>query len=81
MPGPISDNYDPEFSTGANAAEVRAGVQEMRDALSVSLSEDLLPILDVVRGENDMRALLPYSFSVRELRIIRFAMNRAIESI
>jgi hypothetical protein len=85
MPGSISDSYDPEFSTGARATAVREAIEEQRDRLTQILGKDLLPIVDI--AENDFKNTLPIGFTKelkfteRELRIIRFALNRAIESI
>ncbi len=81
MPGPVSDSYDPEFSTAANAAEVEEAVKSVRDTItSIIGSEKLMNILDVCRMiENN--PLHTAVFRERELRIIRFAMNRALESL
>ena len=37
MPGPVSDSYDPEFSTGANAQEVCDAVAALRDRVTEAL--------------------------------------------
>jgi hypothetical protein len=85
MPGSVSDSYDPEFSTGENAGIVRYAITEQRDRFSTLLGEQLLYIVDV--AEDDFEHTLSKNFSCqlnfneRELRIIRFALNRAIESI
>jgi hypothetical protein len=85
MPGPISDSYDPEFSTGENAGIVRDAITEQRDRFSTLLGEQLLYIVDV--AEDDFKHTLhkyfscQLTFNERELRIIRFALNRAKESI
>lgn len=39
MPGPVSDSYDPEFSTGENAQDVRDAIIEARDKLAIGLGE------------------------------------------
>jgi hypothetical protein len=78
MPGPVSDSYDPEFSTGANAQDVREAIIEARDLLAYGLG-DLKNIVQVVHGkEGQLRAI---TLSERQRRVVRFALNRAIESI
>jgi hypothetical protein len=80
MPGPVSDSYDPEFGTGYNCSLVREAVTQVRDIVSSAIgTEQLKYILDVIGDKNGRKKKV--SFSERELRIIRFAMNRALESI
>jgi len=84
MPGPISDSYDPEFSTGERATKVREAIMKQRDRLTTILGEKLLNIVDVVEGKTNTtrsRKYIHLSFSEQELRVIRFALNRAIDSI
>lgn len=78
MPGPVSDSYDPEFSTGANAQDVRDAIIEARDKLAVGLGEPKA-IVSVVHGKAGPLKATP--LSERQRRVIRFAMNRALESI
>lgn len=85
MPGPVSDSHDPEFVTGANAADVREAIEVQRDKFTKILGERLLPIVAIAHDE--FTGTLPagasrrFTFTEREMRIIRFALNRAIESI
>ena len=85
MPGPISDSYDPEFSTGARATIVREAIATQRDRFTEILGDKLLPIVNI--AEDEFTHTLPaeevidIEFTERELRILRFALNRAIESI
>jgi hypothetical protein len=85
MPGPVSDSYDPEFSTGARATAVREAIMDQRDRFTEILGDKLLPIVDI--AEDDFEHTLPKNFhhkltlTERELRVIRFALNRAIETI
>ena len=85
MPGPVSDSYDPEFSTGANATVVREGIMEQRDRITKILGDKLLYIVDVAEDRFDhtlpKRYQIKMNFTERELRLIRFALNRAIDSI
>lgn len=81
MPGPVSDSYDPEFGTGANAQEVAEAIRALRDRASKALgTEELKNILEVIRGKNGKDKTLLIR-NERELRILRFALNRALESI
>jgi hypothetical protein len=80
MPGEVSDSYDPEFGTGANAAEVREALARMYDLMTWALDgKPPLPILEVVRGEfPDVVAL---DLTERDRRLLRFALERALESV
>lgn len=79
MPGPVSDSYDPEFGTGANADEVASGIDGVVKRIDKYLGPQLHNIVDVVRRSDDQ--LKHLRFTERELRIIRFCLNRAKESI
>ena len=77
-PGPVSDSYDPEFGTAANAADIHEAIGAIVDHLSQYLGERK-DILAVVNGKpGRVREL---TWSERELRIIRFALERAMESL
>jgi len=81
MPGPVSDSYDPEFGTGANAQEVTDAITALRDRATKALGTDELEnILEVICGKNGRDVTLTIR-NERELRILRFALNRALESI
>ncbi len=80
MPGPVSDSYDPEFGTSSNADEVMEAVRGVRDKISAAIgSEQLRDILEVVRSDD--RTARTVKLTDRQLRVIRFAMNRALESL
>ena len=73
-PGPVSDSYDPVFSTWANRDEVRAALQEViGDVVDCRLGSELKWILDVVRGPRGKSFVL--RLNERQLRLIRFALN------
>ena len=81
MPGPISDSYDSEFGAASNADEIRDALSEVTLLIrEYIIIKDLRYILDVVRGSpgTGVREAL---LDQRQLRLIRFALNRAIESI
>jgi hypothetical protein len=79
MPGPISDSYDPEFGTGDNAAAVREAVQKTRKKFDKALGPALHNIVEVANGPAGR--VFSLKLSKRELRIIRFCLNRSLESI
>lgn len=81
MPGPVSDSYDPEFSTSTNANDVRTAIQQVVGKLENSSlkGKPVEHILQVIHGKNGSIHAVP--LSEREWRIIRFSLNRAIESI
>lgn len=82
MPGPDSDSYNTEFGVGL-ANEIRDEVQKMYDRLTLVL--DGRPpkyIGDIVRAEPEtMDRYIPASFSERQWRILRFALERALDSL
>jgi hypothetical protein len=84
MPGPVSDSRDPEFGTGENADLVRFGITELRDKITKLIGSDkLLNIVDLCDGvlSKKLRSNKTWILTERELRILRFALDRALESI
>lgn len=79
MPGPVSDSYDPEFSTGANADDVREAIKHIVDKFGKHLGPELKYIVSVVQGPEGKRT--KFALSERDMRVIRFGLNRALESI
>ena len=82
MPGPVSDSYDPEFSTGANAGDVREAIKVVRDTITSKVfngDDALKNIVQVVHGKGGRLHAGP--LSEKDWRIIRFCLNRALESI
>lgn len=80
MPGPVSDAYDPEWGTAANAGEIAAALQEMHGRVSRILGNTQpLFILDLLRA--DLPRQIPHSLSEKQWRIIRFALERAKDSL
>jgi len=81
MPGSVSDSFVPGFGTRSNAKDVREalervcrkltriiGPKELRDIVTVAQSRKHGLHWDVVLSE-------------KELRLLRFALNRALESL
>jgi len=79
MPGPVSDSYDPEFGTGSNAEDVRDAIQGVVARIGGRLGPELKEIVGVVQGKSGKRHHI--TLSERELRVIRFGLNRALETI
>lgn len=81
MPGPVSDSYDPEFGTGSNAVDVHNAVSGMRNRFTDAIGTDALKnIVEVVHSEDGEASKL-FALTERECRIIRFALDRAMESL
>lgn len=80
MPGPVSDSYDPEFGTGHNCHRIREELQVVYDALS-NIIEQRPPmfILDLI--DSDLPQRIQADLPERTWRIIRFALERAKDSI
>lgn len=81
MPGPVSGSYDPEFGTGENAARVADAILKVRGIITQTIGDPTLkPILEV-GAQHNRGAKKELRLTERELRILRFAVNRALESI
>ena len=81
MPGPVSDSYDCEWGTSANGEQIADAL----DAVYAKITEQLgLPaplfILDLIHAD-DMDGKVQLTLTVKEWRIIRFALERAKESL
>lgn len=80
MPGPVSDSYDPEFSTSANAQEIIDALNEVYERLTDILGgKEPMYILNLVRS--DLKSLHSAKLTEREWRLLRFAVERARDSI
>lgn len=81
MSGPVSDSYDPEFSTGQNARDIRDAIGDIVATLEHGPLRDkpVEYILEVVHGKAGR--LSGVTLSEKQWRIVRFALNRAIETL
>lgn len=79
MPGPVSDSYDPEFGTGANAALVHDAICEVIPLVDRVLNSERKNIVEVAAGEGG--PALQNSLTEKEWRIVRFCLHRAKETI
>ena len=76
MPGPVSDSYDPEFGTSERAALVRDGIQAVVDKIRLGTLKNIVEVAGSTNGSH-----LPLRLSEREWRLVRFGLNRALESL
>lgn len=81
MPGPMSDSYDPEWGTSANGEEIREAVQEMYDHLSGLIKKPPLYVLDLVRKRDELTTEHVAGLTEWQWRILRFACERALDSL
>lgn len=80
MPGPVSDAYDPEWGTGANAQEIHYALGSLYERVSAILdNKEPIYILDLVN--DSLPTTINATLTEWEWRIIRFALERANESI
>lgn len=80
MPGPVSDTYDPEFGTSENAEYVRTAVTGVRDKLAAPMDAKLRDIVELAR-EGPHGKQRSVTLTENEWRVVRFGLNRALESI
>lgn len=85
MPGPVSDSYDPEFGTGSNAQMVRDAIDKVRGDITEKLGPELLNIVEIAQSDeeygNNLDTAHDMVLTEKELRVIRFCLDRAKESI
>jgi len=80
MPGPVSDSYDPEWGTGAARDAIASDLQVVRACVSHLLGDrPPMYVLDLVRA--DLPAPIAATLTERQWRLIRFALERAEESL
>ncbi|MCP4248059.1 MAG: hypothetical protein GY778_13515 [bacterium] len=75
----MSDAYDPEFGTAANAEAVRDSLRTLVKVLGKRLGREPQDIVGVAQGPPGRK----YSGEPceRTLRLVRFGLNRALESL
>lgn len=79
MPGPVSDSFDAEWGTAENAEAIRVAIQVMHMELGTVIGSPPKPILEVI--DDKAGPLIAAEFSERQWRILRFACERAAESV
>lgn len=82
MPGPVSDSYDPEWGTRANAESIVDSLETLYDRVSGVLGQrEPMGIRELAGQRNELTTPLNSTLSEWEWRIIRFALERARETI
>lgn len=81
MPGPVSDSYDPEWGTIAEAEEIYDSLQRVYKKVSKILGEKPPIYIKELVLANDLNTLLTAELTEQEWRIIRFAIERAYHSL
>lgn len=80
MPGPVSDSYDPEWGTGFNRDQIDTALEGVYRKVSRVLGDEppiyILELVDAKLPER-LNAVL----TEKEWRLIRFALERARESL
>lgn len=80
MPGPISDDFDPEFSTRYNADMINIRLATVYHKISTILeNKPPLPILELIEAE--LYKPIQATLTEKDWRLLRFALERAIDSI
>lgn len=83
MPGDVSDSYDPEWGTEANRDAIFVALGQVYARVSAVLGgAPPMPILDLVAAEESVPpATATARLTVKEWRLIRFALERAREDL
>ena len=82
MPGPISDSFDPEWGTRAAAEPIDVALDTLYERVSGILgNREPIYILDLAGQHDELRTAVNATLSEWEWRIIRFAIERAQDSI
>jgi hypothetical protein len=80
MPGPVSDAYDPEWGTAANADEIREALASVYRVVSATLGDrPPMFVLNLVRSHDG--PAVTATLTEKQWRLIRFALERAGESV
>lgn len=80
MPGPVSDSYDPEWGTGDNAAKISSALTSVYGIVSGVLGLQKPVYIGDLVGM-DLPTPITATLTEKQWRIIRFALERARESI
>lgn len=80
MPGPISDSYDPEWGSGSHRERIRNELNSVYVKVStILLNNPPIFIGDLVTRE--LPEKIQAELSEKDWRLIRFALERAGESL
>lgn len=79
-PGPVSDSYDPVFSTGANRADVERALKHLDERLKDVLGEPQYIVEVAQRLNEGIRGVTSrIRFGEYDLRLLRFAVRVLLE--
>lgn len=82
MPGPVSDSYDPEWGTSSKAGLIVDAVREQHESITEILDgAEPIYIGDLVNQRDQRTTVFQVCLTEWQLRILRFACERAGESI
>lgn len=80
MPGPTSDAYDPEWGTASNGDAIHSALAATYRVVSATLGDrPPMYVLDLVRSPDG--PAVTATLTEKQWRLIRFALERAGESI
>ena len=80
MPDPISDSLDPEWGTSSNAAEITESLDRVYSKITnILCGQSPMFIIDLVK--TDLPEPINATLTTKEWRIIRFALERARDSL
>lgn len=80
MPGSVSDSYDPEWGTAAVAEVIRDQIRATYGVVSGVLG-NVAPIYIGELVHSDLGNAISATLSEKQWRLIRFALERAEQSI
>ena len=76
------DSYDPEFGTGENAYDVRCAIETIVETIERNVGSKLINIVELAQSKRaDIPVPIGTGWTERELRIIRFGLLRALDSL
>jgi len=82
MPGPVSDSYDPEWGTREVAGNIDKALKYMYRKVSKTLGGSRpIYIRDLVEMHDELNEPITETLTEWEWRMLRFALERAQESI
>ena len=81
MPGPVSDSYDPEWGTAANGDKIKEALRATYQRVSTFALESRPPIWIMELVDMDLPKMHGAMLSEKDWRLIRFALERACDSI
>ena len=80
MPGPVSDSFDPEWGIGHNRDMIIEELQSIYDRISEILNGKK-PIYILTLIHEILPDQINAELSEKEWRLIRFSLERAMESL